>query len=351
MLAMRPALLTVLPAFVVANAAAQGVTVTGDVLLKEGGQPLGFTTVSILSDNRQLLTNESGKFLLLGLAPGEVRLRFKRIGFAPKDTTLRLAANDSAKLRIEMTRLFIQLPAMVVSGKCTNETPLQARSSALAELFEQVTQNAERVKLLAAEKPFFLYVFRVDGFLNRDNKIVPQTIDTVIRRALPPTPYRPKEVIRRSPNEDSWVMSLPEVPDLADTAFTNNHCFHYAGQTRWETDSVVKVDFEPVPWLDKEVDIKGSLYLKVDGYQLVASTAMLNRIPAQLRAAQLTEVSVRAKFTEFVSGIPVLDEWELTKRYRSPVLPRVELGQVFNLKWVDSTAMKVDTLRLLPRPR
>src|SRR6185503_17805097 len=150
----------------------------------------------------------SGKFLLTGLAPGEVRIRFKRIGFAPRDTTVRLAANDSAQLRIEMTRLVIRLPAMIISGICTNQSPMMQQPEMLVALFEQVQQNAERVKLLAASKPFFLYVFRVDGIRNRDNKIIPQTIDTVIRRALPPTPYRPKEVIRRSPNEDSWVMSL-----------------------------------------------------------------------------------------------------------------------------------------------
>jgi len=329
--------------------ASQAQTVSGQVVLADDGQPLGFTTVSIV--NQQLmLTNESGKFSL-HLTPGPISLRFKRIGFAPKDTSLNLAANDTVHLRVEMRRLVIQLPAMMVSGKCTNETPIQEKTTVLAELFEQIHQNAERVKLLAAQKPFYMYVFRVDGFRNRDNKLIPQTVDTVIRRPVPPTPYQPKSVIRRSLNEDNWVMSLPEMSDLADTAFTNNHCFHYAGPTRWEADSVVKIDYEPVPWLDKEVDIKGSLYLKIDGYQLVAQVTSLNRIPPQLRNSQLVEVTVRAKFTEFVAGIPVLDEWELIKRFRNPILPRVELGQVFNLKWVDSTATKVDTLRLLPRLR
>ena len=334
-------------AILAASAAhAQNATVSGEILLKDSGQQLGFTTVSVLSQGTQLLTNESGKFLLLNLPPGEVRLRFKRIGFAPKDTTLTVAANDTARVRVEMTRLVIQLPAMVVSGKCTNETPRQPQSGVLAELFDQINQNAERVQLLARARPFFLYVYRIDGFRNRDNRVVPQAIDTVIRLALPPTPYRPKEVIRRARADEAgtWLMSLPELPDLADTAFTNNHCFRYAGQTRWGTDSVVKVEFEPVPWLAKEVDIEGTLYLKVDGYQLVGSVTSLNRIPGELRNSQLIEVTVRAKFTEFVSGIPVLDEWELLKRYRYPTLARVELGQVFNLKWVDSTAVKPDTV-------
>ena len=55
-------------------AAAQNATVSGQVVLKENGQPLGYTTISILTENRQLLTSETGKFILLGLTPGDVRL-------------------------------------------------------------------------------------------------------------------------------------------------------------------------------------------------------------------------------------------------------------------------------------
>jgi hypothetical protein len=331
-------------------AAGQGTAVSGQAVLKESGQPLGFTTVSILSDNRQLLTNETGKFFLPGLEPGEVRLRFKRIGFQPTDTTLRLAANDTARLLIEMKRLVIQLPAMMVSGKCTNEAPLEPKPAILTELIDQVHQNAERLQLLARQKPFLMHVFRVNGLRNKDNKIVPTDVDTIIRGPLPVAPYQTKRVIRRD-RSDEWVMGLPELPDFADTAFTNNHCFRYAGTTRFESDSAIQVDFEPVPWLDKDVDIEGSMFLRTDGYQLIGLVAKLNKVPPQFRMSGLEEVSVRAKFTELVTGIPVLDEWTLTSRFRKPTLPRVEVGQVFNLKWIDSTATKVDTLRLLPRLR
>ena len=48
--------------------------------------------------------------------PGEVRLRFRRIGFAPKDTALVAGANDTVRVRIEMTRLALELPAVIVNG-------------------------------------------------------------------------------------------------------------------------------------------------------------------------------------------------------------------------------------------
>ena len=34
---------------------------------------------------------------------------------------------------------------------------------------------------------------------------------------------------------------LPQLTDIADTAFTNNHCLWYAGQQRFGSDSVVRV--------------------------------------------------------------------------------------------------------------
>lgn len=106
-------------------------------------------------------------------------------------------------------------------------------------------------------------------------------------------------------------MALPELPDIADSAFTNNHCFRYAGQTRFESDSVIKVEFEP----------------------------------AQFRRSGLQEYTVRARFSEIETGVPVLDQWELLNRFRSPKLNFVEIGQVFNIQWTDSTAVKPDTAR------
>jgi hypothetical protein len=324
-----------------ARAAAQTASISGQVVLADGGQPLGYTVVA--AGDRQLLTNESGKFFL-SVAPGDVKLRFKRIGFAPKDTTIHLEPGDAPNLRIALPRLVIQLPAMLVSGKCTNETPLADKPTVLAELFDQVHQNAERVRLLAKQQPFVMFVYRLRGFRDRNNRIVASLIDTIVRSPLPVDPYVPKKVIRPDP-AGGLLMDLPELPDIADTAFTNHHCFSYAGQTRWESDSVVKVDFEPTPWLDRSVDIRGSLYLRVDGYQLVGSVTSLNRIPPSVKRGGVEDVTVRAKFTEIVAGIPVLDEWEFVSRYRRGNEPRIEIGQVFNLKW-DSAAVEAS----LPRP-
>ena len=326
-------------------------TVTGQVVLRADGQPLGFTTISVLSQRTQRLASDSGTFVLRGLPPGEIRLRFRQIGFAPKDTSFIVAAGETARIRIEMTRLALELPTVVVSGTCTDRTSFEQQSGVLAELFDQIRSNAERLRLLATERPFVIQTVSVGGFRDRDDRILGAArTDTVERGPLPPKPYVPRRVISRGEGAfaGQWVIKLPELPDLADTAFTNNHCFRYAGQERLESDSVIRVDFEPVPWLAREVDLEGSIYLRADGYQLVGLVTKLNRIPPQNRALQ--EYVVRARFSEIVSGVPVLSEWTLTNTFHDDDRPPfVYTGRVTGVTWLDSLPARRDTLRPPPR--
>ncbi|MEX2177694.1 MAG: carboxypeptidase regulatory-like domain-containing protein [Gemmatimonadaceae bacterium] len=317
------------------NAAqAQHATVSGTVVLRDYGQPLGYTTIAVLAQGRQLLATDSGTFLLRDLPAGEVRLRFKRIGFVPKDTAFTVATGDSARVRIEMTRLVISLPSVVVDGSCTDRTPLEAPPVNIAALFDQVRQNAERMRLLAQEKPFTIHTTFEQGLRDRDNDIIgARTVLTDSRPPMPTHPYAPGQVIRQGllSGRPAQIVKLPELPDLADTAFTNNHCLSYAGQERFESDSVIRVDFEPVPRLAREVDIAGIIYLRVGDYQIVGLMMWLNRIPANNRVVR--DYAVRARFRELVSGIPVVAEWTLTNTYHDNRPPFVQTGKVTGITW------------------
>jgi hypothetical protein len=326
-------------------ARAQSSVIRGQVVGQVDGQPLPYTTVALLSQATQRLTSDSGTFVLVDVPPGEVRLRFKRIGFAPKDTVLILAPGATGRIRVEMARLAILLPEVVVSGRCTNETPLEPKSPILAELFDQVKQNAERMTLLATAKPFVMRAASVGGVRDPKKPFVPTRVDTLERGPLPVVRYEPKRVARRGTGSyaGTWMIHVPELPDFADTAFTNNHCFHYAGQTHFDTDSVIAVDFEPVRWLDKEVDIKGTIYLRVDDYQLVAVVARTNRQPSGF--GHIADYTHRTRFKEVVPGIPVMVEWELMNVFRNGSPPVVQTGKVFDIRWTDSARVKVDTAR------
>ena len=325
------------------DARAQNATVAGDVLLREGGVPLGYITVSVLAQDKHLLTGESGAFLLREVPPGEVRLQFRRIGFAPKDTLLTLAPGDTARIRIAMTRLAIHLPAVVVSGRCTNQTPFEPKPAFMAELFDQVTQNAQRMVLLAQSKPFVMTSVKV-GVLREPGK--PDTIiesSTATHGPLFSEKYKPGRVVRPITYNGRRATGVfpPELPDFADTAFINNHCFRYAGQTRFADDSVIALDFEPVPRLARVPDLAGTLYLRVDGYQLVGQESHV--VPMRGAVSNLSAYTHRTVFKEIAPGVPVASELELMNVFKNGRPSFVQTTRLIDIKWTEP--VKTDTTR------
>ena len=196
----------------------------------------------------------------------------------------------------------------------TDRTPFDERTAVLSALFDQVTQNAERLRLLARERPFAIEVTNTRGVQGRKP---PPWTDTIVRAPLPSEPYAPRRILRPFQGRMSGGVMLPELADIADTAFTNNHCFWYAGQERFGSDSVVRVDFEPVPWLAREVDLEGSIFVRVDGYQLVGMVTRLNRMPKEW-GKTFQGYGTRARFEELVSGVPVLAELSSPTRSATP---------------------------------
>ena len=336
---MDPNLLSTVFLVLASHAAWGQAVIAGQVVSREGGHPLGYTTIALVSRDTQLLSSDSGRFTLRNLPPGEVHLRFKRIGFSPRDTTIQLAPGDTARIRIEMSRLVIELPAVVVDGRCDDRSPLEPKPGFLSELFDQVKQNAERMRLLVQQRPFTLHYTSEAGYRDRNNNIIDgREVANQSRGPLPKEPYAPRKTVRPGTFNGRAVQHvyLPELTDLADTAFTNNHCFSFGGQERFDADSVVRVDFEPVPWLAREVDIEGQIYLRATDYQLVGMVVRLNRIPRENRV--LRDHSTRTRFTELVSGISVPAEWLLINTMQGGRPPHVLTGKLTGVTWQDSVA-------------
>ena len=312
----------------------------GRVVARVSGEPVGYASISVLPNGEQRLATAGGTFVLRGLRPGEVRLRFRHIGFAPTDTVVVVGANDTLQIRIEIMHLVLGLPTVVVDGTCTDRTPFAERPAVLTALFDQVTQNAERLRLLAREQPFAMQVTNTRGI---EGRRPPPWTDTIVRGPLPSEPYAPRRILRRQGRMEGVM--LPELADIADTAFTNNHCFWYAGQERFGSDSVVRVDFEPVPWLAREVDFEGSIFVRVDGYQLVGMVTRLNRMPKEW-SGRFQGYGTRARFDELVSGVPVLADFEITNTFRdSPVAVVVQRSRVLGIRWLAAPPPARDTVR------
>lgn len=314
------------------GASGQNGTVMGRVIARESGLPVANASVLVLPNGAQRLAGENGSFLLRDLPQGTVRLRLRRIGFAPKDTAFVIGANDTIRVSIEMARLALVLPELVAHGACTDRTPSDAKPAVLAALFDQVIQNAERLRLLARERPFALDVTNTRGIPGRTALVT----DTIAREPLPKEPYSPRHIIREFQGRKSGGVMLPELADIADTAFTNNHCLWYAGQERLGSDSVIRVDFEPVPWLAREVDFEGSIFVRVDGYQLVGIDTRLNRMPKEWDRS-FVGYGTRATYQELVGGVPVVAEFDITNTFRgSPAPVVIQRSRVIGVRWLGS---------------
>ena len=313
--------------------------VVGQTRLKETGEPLGYAVVALPALGRQLFSNDHGGFTLWNLPAGSLLIRFKHIGYAPRDTVVTLRDNDTLRIAFALAKLVIQLPAVRISGACRDKRPDERSDGILGELFDQVQQNADRYRLLADSNPFDLILYHVHGTRSRGGKIVATNIDTVKRGPFPFSPYTPRHLVRTEVDSGPegrvrHFLAPPELADFADTAFVNNHCFTYAGQRVLDGDSVIAVDFEPVPSLKGEVDCHGTMYVRSTGYQLVRAEIELSRVPPEMQSSGMTSMNITTRFTEVVPGIALLDVVESTTRFRGRPLPYIEFAQLIDLKWV-----------------
>src|SRR5215213_4859687 len=112
---MRPrfeVLLLVAAALLPASLAAQRAMITGQVVVKHSDVTVGYTVIGAKPTMPERFTNADGKFVLRDVRPGRVTLSARHIGFAPFDTTLDVASGDSVHLRLELSLITIQLPAV-----------------------------------------------------------------------------------------------------------------------------------------------------------------------------------------------------------------------------------------------
>lgn len=134
-------------------------------------------------------------------------------------------------------------------------------------------------------------------YRNADGQLEPFRTDTIERNALPEWSYVPKQVI------SGRDVMMPELTHFADTDFTNSHCFHYAGHTRFGADSVIAVEFEPVASLAKGGDLVGTMYRRIGSYRLLGVRTSLSRIPTGLQR-YLQKYTTVARFKEAQPEFP-----------------------------------------------
>ena len=89
--------------------------ITGTVST-DAGQPLPSAQVSIVGTTLGAITNEEGRFTILGVAPGTMEVRAVRIGYSPQTRTVVVASGETATVNFSLTAVPQSLEAVVAVG-------------------------------------------------------------------------------------------------------------------------------------------------------------------------------------------------------------------------------------------
>lgn len=91
-------------------------TIQGRVTDAATQLPLSGAQIAVVGTRRGVLSNQSGQFLLVGLAPGDYRLRVEYLGYGAAEADVRVVASQTARADFELTATAINLDAIVVTA-------------------------------------------------------------------------------------------------------------------------------------------------------------------------------------------------------------------------------------------
>lgn len=288
--------------------AAHNVTVRVVTALE--GAPLGYSVVAMATLGLERFTSASGVVVMPVPAPGPVRLRVKRLGFTPKDTTITVTYAPVQSVTVALARVSFRLDAVRVVGwpPCTRPGVDENADPQVRGIVDQLRQNAERYRLLTGTYPFVYTVRREFGHQESDGSVVLDSFDGIAVAGVPDWNYRPGTLVGRDPARAGgargpWVMRIPSIGDLADDSFVENHCFHVAGLEEKDGRRLLRLDIIAAERL-KSADVTVVAWLDPQDFQLRHATFTLTKPPAQVRG--LLALSSRVSYVELIPFVPVL---------------------------------------------
>jgi hypothetical protein len=298
---------------------AQGGVIRGTVTDPVGGT-LGYSVVSILPEDHRFLTDDVGRFVLSGLAPGSYRLRARHLGYLPLDTVVTVGAADSPPLELHLTHVTVRLTEMrvVARGPCLRPGPPDPDTDlSLAIVFGELRENADRAIALGAQFPFIYRMQRRVTEQMPDGNTRPAGIDTVTIDGDARWTYRRGQVIAivNEYGKPTRQVNIPGLVQLADSGFHNAHCFTYGGVEKIRRKPYIRVDFTPDRLIDTP-DIEGSVYLDPNSYQI--SRIVMSLTHPEKLDSKINELTVTSSFREIVTSIAILDSAEGVTTFEVP---------------------------------
>ena len=302
------------------SASAQSGVLIGQVLDRQAGAPLPFSGVSLVGQTLQRLTNDQGRFQIMDLAPGTVRIRVRRVGYSPLDTDVVIRSNETTEITVRLTHIVVRLAPVEVTGEvCTHPGAPSVANANLAAVFEQLTLNADQFRLVTTQYPFISVFDRYYGSLIEfppahadsanakfDTAEVISRVDTIAIRSDRPWKYKPGEVIVEAGASILGVRYGVEIPTLAvfgDAEFVKSHCFDDGGEVTVDGQRLRRIDFRASAKI-RDPDLDGSMYLDPTSFVIRRSEISVSRPSEHTRS--FSSIGVETIFDELVPGVPII---------------------------------------------
>lgn len=125
-------------------------TIQGRVTNAATQLPIAGAQVMLVGTRRGVLSNESGQFLLVGVTPGDYRVRVEFLGYETAEVAVRVVANQAARADFQLTTTAINLDEIVVTalGQTAAKRSLGTAQQAVAGLEIAQAQKANFVNAL-----------------------------------------------------------------------------------------------------------------------------------------------------------------------------------------------------------
>lgn len=295
----------------------------------ETGAPLSFGIASIRAIAVEKLANDRGIAVLSSIPAGAYDLYVRHLGYTPRTVRVIVRASSTDTVRVALTKLSVQLAAVEVNAKraCTNPGPPSASTDpAFAAVVDQLEQNADQYRLLAATYPFTYDMERRQAIRYVAGDEVVSRFDTIRVNTGVKWHYAPGDLIERAddPRNRQVVINIPALIHFAEPSFMANHCFFYGGRETLDGAPALRVDFIAASRI-KAPDVDGTMYLDPATFQLRRSVLHLTKIPDE--TPEIRTISVTTDFTTVVPSIAIASLISSIHRLKSdstrPLLPFV----------------------------
>jgi hypothetical protein len=271
----------------VADAQATPGAVEGSTMSAADGAPIPFALVRLLpatpssagartADSgaaravQQAASNANGRFRFAGVAPGVYRLQLARIGYRPVlSPVLTVTGGETLRQDLRGATQAIELAAVTVRG-----TPSCLTGAQLADEPRLATLWAEAQKGVELRRAFdrqhrYTRVLRQDIELQpRFRKVTRQVrVDTAVSEpdSVPARERRLRAARQANGYATGNLIELPDERELLSDAFLAGHCLE---TTVAEAEGALGLRFRPVRGRREGVDIRGTIWVAADTYQM-----------------------------------------------------------------------------------